>query len=306
MKNKKIGMLMGGHNAEHEVSLASGIALAKALRARGYQICEIEVDVDLPAVLLRESIAVAFVALHGRWGEDGCIQGLLETMRIPYTGSGVLASALSMDKVVAKKMFRHQQLPVALDQVVSQSALAGFASHQLPFGLPVVVKPSREGSSVGISIVRKEAELAAALSQAQNLAGDIMIEQYVEGREIQVGVLDDQALGVIEIVPAEEFYDYKAKYQSDGVTQYLYPAPLTAAQTESALALGLAAHRALGCSGVSRVDTLLRPDGDFVLLEVNTIPGMTEASLIPKIAQGVGISFADLAERLLLGAACRA
>ncbi|MBW1806909.1 MAG: D-alanine--D-alanine ligase [Deltaproteobacteria bacterium] len=305
MKDKLIGMLLGGHNAEHEVSLQSGAALTRALQARGYRVTEIVVDTNLATALRDKKIEVAFIALHGRWGEDGCIQGLLEAMRIPYTGSGVLASALSMDKVYAKKLFRQNKLEVVDDFVVSRAELGTFDPQDLPFELPAVVKPSREGSSVGISIVHEQAQLMAAIEQARGFAGDVLIERYVAGREIQVGVLDDRALGAIEIVPAEEFYDYKAKYFSDGTTQYFFPAALEDQQTQEVLRLGLAAHQALGCSGVSRVDTILSGDGRFYLLEVNTIPGMTEASLIPKIAQGVGISFEDLAERLLLGASLK-
>jgi D-alanine-D-alanine ligase len=306
MKDKKVGMLMGGHNAEHEVSMETGAALAKALSARGYRVTEIVVDTNLPKVLLGEGIDVAFVALHGRWGEDGCIQGLLEALRIPYTGSGVLASALSMNKIYAKRMFQYLGLPVVEDQVVPRSELGEFSAARLAFDLPVVIKPSQEGSSVGVSIVHHETDLQTALEEARRFAGDVLIERYVAGREIQVGILDDQALGAIEVRPAEEFYDYKAKYKSGGTTQYLFPAPLQEQQTRAVCQLGLQAHRALGCRGISRVDTILAEDGRFQLLEVNTIPGMTEASLIPKIALGIGISFEDLAERLLLGAALKA
>ena len=306
MKNKHVGMLMGGHNAEHEVSMKTGAALSKALEKRGYRVTEIVVDTDLPRVLGAEGIEIAFVALHGRWGEDGCIQGLLESMRIPYTGSGVLSSALSMNKVVAKSVFKHNGLRVVEDVVIEKSRIDEYSATDLSLAFPVVVKPSCEGSSVGVSIVRSETELNSALSRVGEYAGDILIERYVAGREIQVGVLADEAMGAIEIRPAEEFYDYKAKYQSGGTTQYLFPAPISEEQTRDVCKLGLDAHRALGCRGVSRVDTILGEDGNFYLLEVNTIPGMTEASLIPKIARGIGISFEDLAERLLLGAALKA
>jgi len=306
MKDKRIGMLMGGHNAEHEVSINTGKALAGALRSRGYRVVEIVVDTDLPAVLLRERVEVAFVALHGRRGEDGCVQGLLEAMRIPYTGSGVLASALSMDKVISKGVFRQRGLPVVEDVVLAKESLDGTEATDLPFGLPVVVKPSSEGSSVGVSIVRDAAAFQRALEQTRDLAGEVLVERYVPGREIQVAVLDAQPLGAIEIVPAGEFYDYEAKYHSGGTTQYLFPAPLSKAETDRVLDLCAGAHRALGCRGVSRVDTILASDGEFFLLEVNTIPGMTEASLVPKIAAGLGMGFADLAERLLLGAALKA
>ena len=306
MKAEHVGMLMGGHNAEHEVSLKTGRALSEALRSRGYNVTDIIVDVDLPSVLIKESIDVAFVALHGRWGEDGCIQGLLEAMRIPYTGSGVLASALSMDKVFAKSVFRQHGLPVIEDVVLSKKQLDGFSVKKLPFDLPVVVKPTREGSSVGVNIVRDESELSKSLSDLSGLAGDVLVEKYVQGREIQVAVLDDEPLGAIEIVPAEEFYNYKAKYESGAGTRYLFPAPIDEEQNEKVLAICAQAHKALGCGGVSRVDTIMTGDGGFYLLEVNSIPGMTQASLVPKIAAGLGMSFEDLAERLLKGASLKA
>jgi D-alanine-D-alanine ligase len=306
MKDKHVGMLMGGGNSEHEVSLKTGAALARALRSRGYQVTDILVGEDLAEVLLRTRIDVAFVALHGRWGEDGCVQGLLEVMRIPYTGCGVLASALAMDKIYAKRIFRATGLPVAEDVVVPKETAGGFDPSALPCGYPVVVKPAREGSSVGVSIVREAGGLRKALETAAGFAGDILVERYVKGREINVGILDDRALGALEVVPAEEFYDYKAKYHSGGTTRYLFPAPLTEAENRTVLDLSLRAHRALGCSGVSRVEAILTENGDFFMLEVNTIPGMTEASLIPKIAKGVGISFEDLAERLLSGASLKA
>jgi D-alanine-D-alanine ligase len=306
MKDKHVGLLMGGGNAEHEVSLKTGAALAQALRARGYRVTDVLVGEDLAEVLLREKIDVAFVALHGRWGEDGCVQGFLEVMRIPYTGCGVLASALAMDKIYAKRIFRATGLPVAEDVVVPKAALPEFDPSSLPFDFPAVVKPAREGSSVGISIVRNAGDMQKALQIAAGFAGDILVERYVKGREINVGVLDDQVLGALEVVVAEEFYDYKAKYHSGGTTQYLFPAPLTEEENRTVLDLSLRAHRALGCSGVSRVEAILTEGGDFFMLEVNTIPGMTEASLIPKIAKGVGISFEDLAERLLQGASLKA
>lgn len=306
MKTKRIGMLMGGHNAEHEVSLKTGRALGDALRSRGYNVSDIIVDVDLPELLIRESIDIAFVALHGRWGEDGCVQGLLEAMRIPYTGSGVLASALSMDKVFAKGVFRQHGIPVVEDLVLSKEHLDEFSAEDLPFGLPAVVKPSREGSSVGVSIVRTKSEFSESLFQVRDLAGDVLIERYIKGREIQVAVLDDEALGAIEVVPAEEFYNYKAKYQSGAGTEYLFPAPIDQKDNDRVLAICAQAHKALGCSGVSRVDTIMTMDGEFYLLEVNSIPGMTQASLVPKIAAGLGMSFEDLAERLLKGASLKA
>ncbi len=305
MKDRRIGVLKGGHNAEHEVSLETGAMVANGLRGRGYHVIEIEVDHELPQRLRREQIEVAFIALHGRYGEDGCVQGLLEVMRIPYTGSGVLASALSMDKVVAKKLFRAAGLVLAEDVVLLKTAAPSYSSADLPFPLPVVVKPGREGSSVGVNIARDEAALRQAIAEAAMYAGDIVIERYIKGREIQVAILDDRALGAIEIIPAEDFYNYRAKYRSDSGTRYVFPAPLSKDETRRALAVGLGTHRALGCQGVTRVD-LIFSQGEFFVLEVNALPGMTAHSLVPMIAAGVGMSFEELAERILLTAALKA
>ncbi len=302
MKDKRIGVLMGGRHTEHEVSMRTGKALAGALRSRGYNVAEVLVDTDLPARLIEEGVEIAFIALHGRWGEDGCVQGMLEVMRIPYTGSGVLASALSMDKIFSKQLFRQHGLPVAPDLVVKNSDALDFNLKRLPFGFPVVIKPANEGSSVGVSIVRAADSLQPALNTAAGFPGNILIEQYIPGREIQVAVLEDRALGTIEVVSAGEFYDYQAKYHSGGSTRYIVPAKLEGDLTDRALELGLRAHQVLGCRGVSRVDMILDRDGAYRLLEVNAVPGMTESSLVPKIAATVGISFEDLAERILLGA----
>jgi D-alanine-D-alanine ligase len=305
MKDRCIGVLKGGHNAEHEVSLETGAMVARGLRKRGYHVIEIDVDDELPQRLRREQIEVAFIGLHGRYGEDGCVQGLLEVMRIPYTGSGVLASALSMDKVVAKKMFRAAGLVLAEDVVLSKAAAPNYTAAELPFPLPVVVKPGREGSSVGVSIVRDEATLCRAIADAGIYAGDIVIERYIKGREIQVAILEDRALGAIEIIPTEDFYNYRAKYLSDSGTRYVFPAPLGEDENHRALAAGLGAHRALGCHGVTRVD-LIFSRGEFFVLEVNTLPGMTAHSLVPMIAAGVGLSFEELVERILLTASLKA
>jgi len=188
--------------------------------------------------------------------------------------------------------------------VVPKPDVAAFDPGRIPFPYPVVVKPSCEGSSVGVSIVHDRNQLGAALAEAVKHAGDVLIERYIKGREINIGVLDDRALGCIEVIPAEEFYSYKAKYQSGGTTRYVYPAPLSEMETR-VREVAVSAHRALGCSGVTRVELILTASQEMFLLEVNTIPGMTETSLVPKIAAGAGIPFADLAERLLLGAALK-
>ncbi|HEX8434963.1 D-alanine--D-alanine ligase [Archangium sp.] len=306
LKRKRVGVLLGGLSSERDVSLRTGAAVAKALRGLGYDVVEIDVGKDLPARLVAEKVEVAFIALHGRYGEDGCVQGLLETMFIPYTGSGVLASSLGMDKVFAKQAFIAHGIPTPPYRAFHTAEAARAALDSLPFGLPAVVKPSREGSSVGVHICKTREEYLAAVEDASKLAGTILVEQYIKGREVQGGVLDNEALGVIEVVAAREFYDYQAKYQSGGTTQYLFPAPLPPEQYARVNEVCLGAHLALGCSGGSRSDVILTPSGEVFLLEINTLPGMTESSLLPKIAAGRGIDFPGLCERLLQGASLKA
>jgi len=298
MKTKRIGVLMGGLSAEREVSLKSGAAVHKALLAQGYDAVPIDVDRDLAAVLVRERIEAAFIALHGRYGEDGCVQGLLELMAIPYTGSGVLASALAMHKLYSKQTFSSQGILTAPFHHVRRGETVRLAD--LPFGLPLVVKPVQEGSSVGVSIVKQESELEAALEMAFRYDDAILVEQFIKGQEVQVGILDDQPIGAIEIVPKNEFYDYEAKY-TDGMAEHIFPALLEPALYAKAQATGLAAHRSLGCSGYSRVDLLVTPAGDCYVLEVNTLPGMTALSLLPEIAAkgAAGLSFEALVARII-------
>jgi D-alanine-D-alanine ligase len=306
MKEKRIGVLLGGLSVEREISMRTGSAVGEALRSLRYQVVEIDVQKDLPARLIAERVEVAFIALHGRYGEDGCVQGLLESMFIPYTGSGVLASSVGMEKVFAKQIFIAEGIPTPRHAVFrdSASARAGFPS--LPFPMPVVVKPSREGSSVGVHICKTREQYEAAVEDAARYAGVLMVEEYVQGREVQGAVLDDEALGAIEIVPAREFYDYEAKYAAGSGTRYLFPAPLPAEQYERVNRVCLAAHRVLGCTGATRSDVIVTENGDVQLLELNTLPGMTATSLLPKIAAGRGIDFPTLCERLLLGASLKA
>jgi D-alanine-D-alanine ligase len=303
LRKKRIGVLMGGLSTEREVSLRTGNACADALESRGYVVTRIDVQKDVAARLAEAGIEVAFNALHGRWGEDGCIQGLLESMFIPYTGSGVLASAAGMDKVFSKQVFVAHGIKTP--PYVTYGSLAAFDhAPELPFELPAVVKPSGEGSSVGVRIVKTAEELREAVVEASRLKGLILVEKHVQGREIQAAVLDDEALGAIEIVPANEFYDYEAKYVV-GTTRYLFPAPIPEPQYRAVCEAALAAHRALGCAGATRSDLILEADGTGWLLEINTLPGMTAASLLPKIAAGRGIDFASLCERLLMGASLK-
>jgi D-alanine-D-alanine ligase len=302
LKIKKIAVLMGGLSAEREVSLESGAAVHKALLDRGYDVVAIDMDRDLAKVLAKESAQVAFICLHGRYGEDGSVQGLLEVMGIPYTGSGVMASALAMNKIFAKRIFHASGLTVAPYRVVSHGEEPGLET--LGFSLPVVVKPSQEGSSVGVSIVRSANELRPALEAAFAYDEEILVEQFIGGREIQVGILEECAMGAIEIVPKKEFYDYEAKY-TPGMAEHILPAPLSPDLYKRVLKAGEDAHRALGCCGYSRVDFLVTEQDECYLLEVNTLPGMTALSLLPEIARGAGIGFEELVERILISASLK-
>ncbi len=306
LKQKRVGVLLGGLSAEREVSLNTGAAVARALRGLGLDVVEVDVGKDVAARLVAEKVDVAFIALHGRYGEDGCIQGLLESMFIPYTGSGVLASAVGMDKVLAKQIFVAHGIPTPAYCTFRTAEEARAAVDALPFPFPVVLKPSREGSSVGVHICKTREAYLAAVEDTSKFAGSLLVEQFVKGREVQCGVLDDEALGVIEVVPEREFYDYTAKYQSGSGTRYLFPAPLPADQYERVNQVSLDAHRSLGCSGGTRSDVIITESGDVYLLEINTLPGMTETSLLPKIAAGRGIDFPSLCERLLMGASLKA
>ncbi len=293
---------MGGPSAERAVALASGRRVAEALSDRGYPVIAIDwtgTDHNLWSDLRRDRVEVAFVALHGTLGEDGCIQGLLECAGIPYTGSGVLASALAMDKVASRRVFDEASI-----ETPRWTVYEGPADVQR-IGLPLVVKPSREGSSVGISIVRHESQLESALQLASRLHGVVLLEEFVAGREIEVAVLDGVVLGDVEVRPAGEFYDYAAKYQRTD-TQYLVPASLTAAERQLCQDLARRAHAALGCAGVTRTDLLLAPTGRAVCLEVDTLPGLTDRSLVPKIAEQSGLDFPSLCERILATAALKA
>lgn len=302
LKSKKIGVLCGGLSAEREVSLKSGTAVYETLLSMGYDVLLMDVDRNLPASLATHGVEVAFIALHGRYGEDGAVQGLLELMGIPYTGSGVMASALAMNKIFAKAAFRSAGLRIAPYIVLTEGENLNASALGFPF--PVVVKPSQEGSSVGVSIVRNPEGCPPALELAFRYDREALVEQFIAAREIQVGILDDAAIGAIEIVPRNQFYDFEAKY-TPGMADHIFPAPLEEAQYRKALETGARAHKALGCSCYSRVDLLVTPEGECYVLEVNTLPGMTALSLFPEIAAGVGIPFGELLERILISASLK-
>lgn len=301
LKSKRIGVLMGGLSAERAVSLETGAAVAEALESRGYDTVRLDVDHAICQRLTESRVEVAFVALHGRYGEDGCIQGLLEALGTPYTGSGVLASALAMDKLASKMAFEAHGLRVPRYETVWEPGQELARTTEFP----LVVKPSREGSSVGVSIVHEPAALAGALASALQFEGPAVVEEYVDGREVQIGILGDRVLGGVEVRPRVEFYSYEAKYTA-GLTEYILPPDLEPDLYREAQEAGLSAHRALGCRGATRVDLLVTDRGVIYTLEVNTIPGMTETSLLPKIAAQGGLEFPALIEEILNEALVRA
>ncbi|MBE7636688.1 D-alanine--D-alanine ligase [Sneathiella sp. P13V-1] len=297
-----VAVLMGGWSAEREVSLSSGEACANALERVGYKVSRVDVSQNIAAVLTELRPDVCFNALHGRYGEDGTVQGLLEILGIPYTHSGVLASALAMDKPIAKEIFAAHGMDVAKGRTFTRQQILEGEDYPLP----LVIKPLNEGSSVGVTILL-ENENRKMVDIPWTFGNEVLVETYIPGREIQVAVMGDQALGAVEIRPLGRFYDYEAKYTS-GKAEHLMPAPLSPEQYEEVLELGLRAHQALGCRGVSRSDFRLDDsetgDGKFIILETNTQPGMTELSLVPEIAQHAGISFEELVRWIVEDASC--
>jgi len=301
MTSRKIGILMGGMSSEREVSLRTGEAILAALVDRGHNAVPIYVDRDVDLVLRQERIDVAFIALHGRFGEDGCIQGLLETMGIPYTGSDVLASALAMNKVKAKELFRLHNLPTPAYYVLGPADEADVLAAHADFGFPCVVKPVREGSSVGVEVCHDAAAFTAACERAYCFDAEVLVERFITGLEISVAVLGDRAIGAVEIEPIAGFYDYANKY-TRGATEYHVPPRMSPERYRGVLAQAARAHRALGCAGATRIDMIVSDSGNEFLLELNTVPGMTRTSLLPKIAHAAGIEFGELCEIVLAGA----
>ena len=299
---KNVAVFMGGWSAERDVSLVSGAACAEALKRAGYSVTAIDVQRDVGSLLGRlfPKLDVVFNALHGRFGEDGCMQGLLDILNIPYTHSGLTASAVAMDKPMAKRLFKDVGIPVAEDMVATRDqVLAGDVLEP-----PYVVKPSNEGSSVGIHIIRAgENELPFA-HDSWPYGETVMVEKFIEGRELTVAVMGDKPLAVTEITTDHEFYDYDAKYAEGGSTHQI-PADIDKDVYDEALRLAKLAHDTLGCRGVSRSDFIY--DGSALyILEVNTQPGMTPTSLVPEQAQHVGISFEDLVSWMVENAECDA
>ena len=317
-KTKKVGVLLGGASSEREVSLRSGAALVAAYQRLGWSVVAIDSrpGVDLCATLLKHAIDVAVIALHGPLGEDGTVQGLLEVMNIPYSGSTVLSSALCMDKAMSKRLFQSaniatpawETVAVTAGQQQPQSITQTQPAMDFKQGGAFFIKPVKAGSSVGIQRVAQESELQAALQSAADAAvqpgkiADILLEQEIVGTEVTLAILDGEPLPLIEIQPEKGFYDYANKY-TPGRTRYLIPVPsLSVQEQQRVVETGLAAGRLLGCRGLYRVDVLVDRAGCAWVLEINTVPGLTETSLAPKAAAAAGLTFDLLAERILAGA----
>ncbi len=296
MSGAKVAVLMGGMSTERKISLKSGAAVAQALRSRGHDVVEIDVDTNLPSRLRQEKVDVCWLALHGAFGEDGCVQGLLEIMRIPYTGSGPRGSAIAMDKIATKRLLKDSGIHLPGDAVWRQG-------EPLPENLryPVVAKAPDGGSTIGIAICADEAALKKALADTDTFEGEVLLEDFISGEEITVAVLDGAAQPVVSIRPVEGFFDFEAKY-TKGQTEYLVPAPIDPVVAATAQDHAVIAFRAIGLSGVARADFIVDESGTPWFLEINTIPGMTATSLTPMAAGANGISFEDLVEMQLKGA----
>lgn len=307
----RIGVLMGGQSSERDVSLRTGAAVHRALCRRGYDAVTIDVGPTLSRDLRDQKVAIAFLALHGPGGEDGSMQGFLETLGIPYTGSGIQASAVGMHKVTTKTILAAHGIPVPPGTVIKRGEKISGAQvlRVTKLRWPVVVKPASEGSTIGVTIVRKPSQWTEALALAHKYDRDAMAEAYIPGHEVTVSLLGRQdeaplVLPAVEIVAPGGFYDFAAKYEK-GKTQYLCPAPLSASVTREIRALALRTYEVLGCAGAARVDFRITPRGRPYVLEINTVPGMTETSLLPMAAAQAGIGYEELTERILESAVAR-
>ena len=305
MKEKKIAVLMGGPSAEREVSLRTGKAIHKALLSKGYNAVAIDLEPsNLESQMKSNKIDVVFNAIHGLYGEDGCVQGQLNMLGIKYTGSGVLASAVAMDKIISKRLFISDGILTPKFIILNKQPLSDCVSEiKRIFSLPVVIKPPAQGSSVGVEIVNDLQKLEESLQKAFIYSKELLIEEFITGRELTVSITnfdgEVRALPIIEIVPESGVYDYSSKY-TVGATNYIVPAHIEDKITEEVQRTAVKAFSIMGCEGVARVDIMLSETGEAYVLEVNTVPGMTETSLVPKAANAAGISFADLCEKILL------
>lgn len=301
IKKQPIAVLYGGNSAERDVSLNSGKAIALGLERAGFNVLLVDTKEQSLTELVEKNIKRAFIALHGRGGEDGAIQGALESLNIAYTGSNVLGSALSMDKVRTKQIFKACNLPTAPFTVVQKAQFAELDVKKVlvDLGGKVMVKPAHEGSSIGMAMADTADKLNNALVEAFGFDGDVLLEAWIDGPEYTVAILGDEALPAIHMETPREFYDYEAKYQSSS-TLYHCPSGLPKEQEEQIKALSLQAFKATGASGWGRVDIMKNAQGEWQLLEVNTVPGMTETSLVPKAAKVYGLNFNELVERIVL------
>ncbi|MCP5464040.1 MAG: D-alanine--D-alanine ligase [Deltaproteobacteria bacterium] len=303
IKSKKIAVLLGGVSAEREVSLRSGTAVCKALTQAGYNVLSFDPKERSLLELKNESVDLVFNGLHGLMGEDGAAQGVLEWLQIPYTGSGVLCSAICYDKIRTKKLLQDQNVPMARSWVVTENDREEFLQQWQESYLPVIVKPSREGSTIGMTRVFQSEELPGALDAAFEFCDELLVESFIKGIEVTVSVLNGQALPSIEIAPKSGFYDYKSKYTS-GMTEYIVPARLPEDVLQKLASTSERVYKQMGCRGAARCDYMVANDKELYFLEVNTLPGLTETSLLPKAAQGKGMSFLELCENLLMHARC--
>ncbi|GJL57469.1 MAG: D-alanine--D-alanine ligase [Nitrospirales bacterium] len=295
-KSLRVGVLMGGASAEREISLKTGRSICDALKRRGYTVIPIEVDASLPHQIRAKKISVAFLALHGPGGEDGTVQGMLEVMKMPYTGSGVSASAVCMNKGLTRVVLQAAKVPVPPGMTVSGKMIPVRPPPNL--GMPVVVKPCAEGSTFGVSIVRKPSQWKEALQEAYRYGEQLVVEKYIPGREVAVGVFGNEVLPGVEIIVPGGFYDFTAKY-GKAATRYVCPASLSSKLKTALREYSFRAYQALGCRGAARVDFRIHTNGRPYILELNTIPGMTERSLLPMAAAQIGWDYDDLVERIL-------
>ena len=312
LTNVRIGVLMGGRSSERDISLKTGRAVYQALIRRGYDAVAIDITDRLPRDLEDQKVAIAFLSLHGPGGEDGAVQGFLETMGIPYTGSGVRASAVGMHKAATKMLLAAHGIPLPTGTVVRECDRPSLAKvlRQTKLRLPIVVKPVSQGSTIGVTIIRHSRQWKEALTLAHRYDPEAMVESYIPGHEATVSILGTAAEGpkvlpAIEIVASDGFYDFAAKYQK-GRTRYLCPAPLPPKVVHHISELARRTYEVLGCEGAARVDFRITPRGRPYVLEINTVPGMTETSLLPMAAAQVGIAYDDLVEQILQSALDRA
>jgi D-alanine-D-alanine ligase len=298
---KRVAVVMGGLSSEREVSLDTGAGVLAALQANRWDVVAIDwrEGTSLARMLEDAGAVVVWNALHGTWGEDGAVQGLCSCLQIACTGSGILASALAMDKVMSKRIFESNNVPTPRWRLLPHAGdIAEAVATLADFELPCVVKPANEGSSVGVSIVDERSQFAAAIVSARQHHGAVIVEEYIAGTEVFVGILDGRVLGSVEVRPATRFYDYEAKYKRTD-TKYLIPPELPRDVIGNAERHALAAYQALGCSGHARPDLRISQSGEPFVLEVNTLPGMTAKSLLPKIAKSIGMDYATLCEQIL-------